>query len=84
MVPVVKLRGLVRLVRDAVDAGSTRIEQLQKESLAQPLAVLRVVPALERPAEVVEAVLGLSFTAMHAAIRAVNGVVATVLDAMLP
>ena len=84
MVPVVKLRGLVRLVRDAVDAGSTRIEQLQKESLAQPLAVLRVVPALERPAAVVEAVLGLSFTAMHAAIRAVNGVVATVLDAMLP
>ncbi|MEO6950628.1 MAG: hypothetical protein ABI321_02365 [Polyangia bacterium] len=78
-----KLRGWVQLVRDGVDAGSRRIEQLQKESLAQPLALLGEVPGLADVSMVIASVATLSLVGTHTAIRAVNQVVATVLDAVL-
>ena len=79
-----KMRGLVQLVRDGVDAGSRRIEQLQKDSLTRPIVILREVPGLAEVATIVETVGTLSLTGTHSAIRAVNHAVATLLDAALP
>jgi hypothetical protein len=62
-------RGLVQLVQQGVDAGSTRIEEIQRESIVRVVALVAVVPPLEAPAALAGALVESSVTLTHRALR---------------
>jgi hypothetical protein len=65
-------RGVVHLVRDAVEHGATAIEQLQKDAAATPFRVLEALPAVSAPARQVHRVHDLAVSGIYGAVRLVN------------
>ena len=76
-------RGLVVLVRDAVENGSKAIEKIQKETANRPFGVLEQIPPIAGPVKVVHTIHDVSVTTTHTAIRLVNRVVGDAVDAVL-
>ena len=78
-----RLRGLVALVRDAVEHGSIAIEKLQKDTAARPFGLLAQIAPIAQPVKAIQAVHDLSVSGVHGGIRLVNRVVGAVADAAL-
>ncbi|GAC1541909.1 MAG: hypothetical protein NVS3B10_06400 [Polyangiales bacterium] len=76
-------RGLRALVTDAVDHGSTAIERIQKETARRPFALLEALPPVAAPAKVVHVLHDAAVGGTHGAIRLVNQVVGTAVDAVI-
>jgi hypothetical protein len=76
-------RGLVALVRDAVDGGSRAVERIQKETADKPFAILEAVPPIAVPAKIVHTVFDVSVAGVHGAVRLVNRAVGTAADMAL-
>lgn len=76
-------RGLVMLVRDAVEHGSRAIEKVHLESARRPFAILESIPAIEAPTKIVHTVHDLTVASVYGTIRAVNHVVGSTLDLAL-
>ena len=83
MTDLARWRGLVTLVRDAVEHGSRAVERLQLETAGRPFAVLDAIPGVAEPARVVHVVYDASVSSVHAIVRGVAQVVATTIDAAL-
>ncbi|MGH7294909.1 MAG: hypothetical protein ACRELB_08250 [Polyangiaceae bacterium] len=72
-------RGLVALVRDAVEHGSRAVERIQLETARRPFVVLEHIPGVAEPTRLVHAVHDATVTGVHGVVRAVaRGVGATV------
>lgn len=76
-------RGLVALVRDAVDHGSRAVEKVQLETAGRPFAVLQAIPGVAEPTRVVHVVHDATVSGVHGIIRGVTRVVATTVDVAL-
>ena len=76
-------RGLVVLVKEAVENGSRAVEKIQKETAARPFGLLEQIPPIAGPVKLVHGVYDLSVTTTHTAIRSVNKVVGDALDVAL-
>jgi hypothetical protein len=68
-------RGVVALVRDAVEQGSRAIERVQIETARRPFTILEHIPPIALPARLVHVVHDVSVKTVHATIRAINGAV---------
>lgn len=80
---VKQLRGLVRLVGDAIDGGSRAIEKVQKRTARRTFDVLEAIPVVAPPAQAVHVVHDACVGLSHASIRGVARVVGIGLDAAL-
>ena len=76
-------RGVVHLVRDAVEHGSTAVERLQKQTAATPFRVLESLPVIAQPARQVHAVHDGVVSGIHGLVRLVNRGVGVTADAVL-
>ncbi len=75
--------GLGALVRDAVVAGSSAVERLQKDVARRPFGLLERVTPIARPARWVHAVHDGTVTATHVVIRLVAQTAGHALEAAL-
>ena len=75
-----RLRGLAKLVRDAVEHGSRAVEKVHLETARRPFAILEHVPGIETPVKVVHGVHDLTVSSVYFTIRAVNHVVGSGID----
>ena len=75
-----RIRGLLSLVRDAVDGGSRAVQKVQIGIAKRTFDILEAVPMVSAPTKVVHAVYDLSVNTTHGVIRAVNGAVGTVAE----
>ena len=78
-----QLRGLVRLVGDAVEGGSRAIERAQKGTARRTFDVLEAIPVVAPPAPAVHVVHDACVGLSHASIRGVARVVGIGLDVAL-
>ncbi|MBS1148989.1 MAG: uncharacterized protein H6Q89_687 [Myxococcaceae bacterium] len=76
-------RGLVVLVKEAVESGSIAIEKIQKETAQRPFGVLEQIPPIAGPVKVIHTLHDVSVSTTHTAIRLVNRVVGEAVDAAL-
>lgn len=76
-------RGLKSLVQDAVDKGSTAIEQVHLRTAARPFALLRKVPPLAAPVQAVQAVHDIAVAASYGMVRHVNRAAGKAVDLAL-
>ena len=67
-----RLRGVLHLVRDAVEHGSTAVEHLQKQAASTPFRVLEALPPLAAPARTIHAVHDAAVSGVHGLVRLVN------------
>ena len=76
-------RGLVVLIRDAVENGSKAVEKIQKETANRPFGVLEQIEPIAKPVKVIHSIHDVSVATTHTAIRLVNRVVGDAVDAVL-
>ncbi len=76
-------RGLVVLVKEAVENGSIAVEKIQKETANRPFGVLEKIPPIAGPAKVVHTLHDVAVSTTHTAIRLVNRVLGDALDTVL-
>ena len=67
-----RLRGVLHLVRDAVEHGSLAVERLQKEAASTPFRVLEALPPVAAPARQVRAIHDAAVSGVHGLVRLVN------------
>jgi hypothetical protein len=72
-----QLRGAVELVRDGVEAVARETENVHRELMRRPYAVLARIPAVAGPSRAIELFHGAIAGVAYASVRAVNQVVAT-------
>jgi len=77
---LVRWRGAVALLRDAVEHGSRSVQRIQIETAHRPFAILERIPGVAAPTRIVHGVHDASVTAVHEVIRAVNVVVGATVD----
>ena len=77
---IVRWRGAVALLCDAVEHGSRAVERIQLETARRPFAIIEHIPAVAAPTRIVHGVHDASVTAVHGVIRAVNGAVGRAVD----
>lgn len=80
---VPRIRGLVSLVRDAVDGGSRAVQKVQLGIAKRTFDILEAVPMVSAPTKVVHVVYDLSVNSTHGIIRLVNGAVGEAADVAL-
>ena len=73
-------RGLVALVRDAVEHGSRAVEKVQLETAARPFGILEQVPGLAEATRVVHVIHDATVSGVHGVVRAVSRAVVTTVD----
>jgi hypothetical protein len=78
-----RIRGLVSLVRDAVDGGSRAVQKVQLGIAKRTFDILEAVPGVREPTKVVHLVYDLSVNSTHGIIRLVNGAVGGVAEVAL-
>lgn len=78
-----RVRGLVSLVRDAVDGGSRAVQKVQLGIAKRTFDILEAVPGVREPTKVVHFVYDLSVNSTHGIIRLVNGAVGGVAEVAL-
>lgn len=76
-------RGTKALVQDAVDQGSRRLEQLQKETARKPFAWLARIAPLQVPVKGVAEIHDMAVSNTHAMVRLVNRVVGDTLTTVM-
>jgi hypothetical protein len=76
-------RGLLVLVRDAVENGSMAVEKIQKETANRPFSMLEQIPPIAAPVKAIHTLHDVSVSTTHGAIRLVNRVVGEAVDAVL-
>ncbi len=76
-------RGVLHLVRDAVEHGASALERLQKEAATVPFGVLEALPGVSEPARKVHAAHDLAVSGVYGAVRLVNRGVGVVADTAL-
>lgn len=77
---VKRVRGLLKLVREGVEHGSSAVEKVHLETAARPFGILERIPVVSTPAKIVHEVHDFSVQSVHFSIRAVNYVVGTALE----
>jgi hypothetical protein len=75
--------GLKDLVQDAIEHGSTAVEQVHKATAARPFDILEQIPAVAGPTRIVRVVHDVSVTTVYSAIRLTNRAVGRVVDIAL-
>jgi len=78
-----RLRGLRRLVEEAVEHGSKAVEDVHKATAARTFTVLEAIPPIAKPAKVVHTVHDLWLSGIYGAIRVGNKVVGKTLEVAL-
>lgn len=76
-------RGLVALVRDAVEHGSRAVEKVQIETAGRPFGILEQIPAVAEPTRLVHGIHDATVSGVHGVLRAVSRTVTTTLDVAL-
>jgi hypothetical protein len=76
-------RGLVALVRDAVDHGSRAVEKVHLEVAGRPFGILEQIPAVAEPTRVVHVIHDATVSGVHGVVRAVSRAVGTTVDVVL-
>jgi hypothetical protein len=76
-------RGLVALVRDAVEHGSRAVEKVQLEAAGRPFGILEQIPAVAEPTRVVHVIHDATVSGVHGVVRAVTRAVGTTVDVVL-
>ena len=76
-------RGLRALVTDAVEHGSIAIERVHKATASKPFDVLEQIPEVAAPARGARAIHDATVSSIYGAVRIVNQLVGTTLDAAL-
>jgi hypothetical protein len=76
-------RGLVALVRDAVEHGSRAVEKVQLETAGRPFGLLEQIPAVAEPTRVVHVIHDATVSGVHGVIRAVSRAVGATADVVL-
>ncbi|HEY3817301.1 MAG TPA: hypothetical protein VGL81_09030 [Polyangiaceae bacterium] len=76
-------RGLVALVRDAVEHGSRAVEKIQLETAGRPFGILEQIPAVAEPTRVVHVIHDATVSGVHGVVRAVTRAVGTTADIVL-
>ncbi len=75
--------GLRALVHDAIEHGSTAVEQVHKATASRPFDILEQIPAVATPTRVVRVVHDVTVTTVYSAIRLSNRTVSRVVDVAL-
>ena len=78
-----RLRGLRRLVEEAVEHGSKAVEDVHKATAARTFTVLEAIPPIAKPAKVVHTVHDLWLSGIYGAIRVGNKVMGKTLEVAL-
>lgn len=76
-------RGIVALVRDAVEHGSRAVERVQLETAARPFTILEKIPVVALPTRVVHVVHDATVVGVHGTIRAVAQAIGATADVAL-
>ncbi len=76
-------RGLVVLVKDAVENGSMAVEKIQKETANRPFGLLEQLAPIAGPVKAIHTIHDLTVSTTHSAIRLVNRVVTDTVDGVL-
>jgi hypothetical protein len=76
-------RGLVALVRDAVEHGSRAVEKIQLETAGRPFGILEQIPGVAEPTRVVHVIHDATVSGVHGIVRAVAHAVGTTADVVL-
>lgn len=76
-------RGLVRIVRDAVEHGSRAVERVHLATAARPFAVAEAIPAVSPAATIVHAIHDTAVSATYSAVRLANAAAVTSVDTVL-
>ncbi len=77
------VRGMRKLLTDAVEHGSRAVETIQLETAKRPFTVLEAISPIAVPAKTVHVFYDAAVNVTHASIRGVNGVVGIALDAAI-
>lgn len=72
--------GLKDLVQDAIEHGSTAVEQVHKATAARPFDILEQIPVIATPTRIVRVVHDVSVSTVYSAIRITNRTVGRVVD----
>lgn len=75
-----RLRGLRALVEEAVEHGSTAVEEVHKATAARPFVVLEAIPPIAKPARVVHTVHDAWLSGIYGTIRVCNKVLGKTLE----
>jgi hydrogenase maturation factor len=83
MMDAKRWRGLVALVRDAVEHGSRAVEKVQIETAGRPFGILEQIPAVAEPTRVVHVLHDATVSGVHGVVRAVARAVGATVDVAL-
>ena len=83
MSKLARWRGVVALVRDAVEHGSRAVERVQLETAKRPFVVLEHIPQVAAPARIVHVLHDASVKTVHVGIRAVSALATKTVDIVL-
>jgi hypothetical protein len=73
-------RGLVMLVRDAVEHGASAVERVHMATARRPFDVLESIPGVDGPTRVVRAVHDVTVSGVYGTIRLVTRAVGAAVD----
>jgi hypothetical protein len=76
-------RGLLALVRDAVEHGSRAVEKVQIETAGRPFGILEQIPGVAEPTRAVHVIHDATVSGVHGLVRAVSRTVAATVDVAL-
>ena len=75
--------GLRALVHDAIEHGSTAVEQVHKATASRPFDILEQIPAVATPTRAVRVVHDVTVSTVYSAIRLSNRTVSRIVDVAL-
>jgi hypothetical protein len=76
-------RGLVALVKDAVEHGSRAVEKVHLETARRPFGILEHIPVVAEPTRVVHVIHDATVSGVHGIVRAVARAVGATADVAL-
>lgn len=74
-------RGLVALVRDAVEHGASAVERVHMATARRPFDVLEAIPGVDGPTRLVRVVHDVGVSSVYGTIRLVTRAAGAVVDA---
>jgi hypothetical protein len=80
---IARWRGVIALVKDAVEHGSRAIERVQLDSAERPFTILEHIPPIATPTRIVHVAHDAGVKTVHGVIRGVTVAVATTADIVL-
>jgi hypothetical protein len=83
MTDLKRWRGLVALINDAVEHGSSAIERVHLATARRPFWVIEQIPGVAEPTRTIHTIHDAVVTGVYQQIRVVNRIAGKVLDATL-